>query len=93
MLVQSADGERCLLGQTKRRHNSNMYSCLAGFVEQSESVEDAVRRETWEESGVVVGEVNLVGSQPWPIGAAGHAELMLGCMASAVSWRAVCCLY
>ena len=59
---------------------------MAGFIEQSETVEDAVRRETWEESGVVVGaEVQLVGSQPWPIGAAGHAELMLGCIARATS--------
>eukprot|EP00658_Telonema_sp_P-2_P070616 TRINITY_DN60060_c0_g1_i1.p1 TRINITY_DN60060_c0_g1~~TRINITY_DN60060_c0_g1_i1.p1 ORF type:complete len:178 (-),score=50.92 TRINITY_DN60060_c0_g1_i1:16-549(-) len=58
MLVQSKDGERCLLGQTKRRHSSHMYSCLAGFVEQCESVEDAVRRETMEESGIQVGAVS-----------------------------------
>mmetsp|Transcript_28248 Transcript_28248/g.34395 ORF Transcript_28248/g.34395 Transcript_28248/m.34395 type:complete len:435 (-) Transcript_28248:2536-3840(-) len=84
MLVTSADGSKCLLGRTKRRHKSNMYSCLAGFIEQSESVEDAVRRETFEESGIVVGDdVQIVGSQPWPIGAAGHTELMLGCIARA----------
>ena len=45
-----------------------------------------MRRETFEESGIVVGEeVQLVGSQPWPIGAAGHSELMLGCIARATS--------
>ena len=104
MLVESPDGERCLLGmhgtaspsmlpiteanvagQTKRRHKGKMFSCLAGFVEQCESVEDAVRREVWEESGITVGEVQIVGSQPWPVGAAGHCELMLGCVARAVS--------
>eukprot|EP00510_Aplanochytrium_minuta_P003091 CAMPEP_0184017062 /NCGR_PEP_ID=MMETSP0954-20121128/7299_1 /TAXON_ID=627963 /ORGANISM="Aplanochytrium sp, Strain PBS07" /LENGTH=394 /DNA_ID=CAMNT_0026298199 /DNA_START=1 /DNA_END=1182 /DNA_ORIENTATION=+ len=84
MLVTSPDGSKCLLGRTKRRHNSNMYSCLAGFVEQSESVEDAVRRETFEESGVVVGDhVDIVGSQAWPIGAGGGCELMIGCIARA----------
>lgn len=83
MLVQSRDGERCLLGKTARRHTSNMYSCLAGFVEQCESVEEACRREVFEEAGVVVSEVQVVGTQPWPIGAAGHCELMIGCVARA----------
>ena len=87
MLVQSVDGERCLLGRThgasKRFGGLAMYSCLAGFVEMSESVEDAVRRETREEAGVRVGDVRLVGSQPWPLGRAGHCELMLGCLAQA----------
>jgi len=84
MLVQSKDGERCLLGKTRRRGGGNMYSCLAGFVEQAESVEAACRREVFEESGVLVGdEVQIVGTQPWPIGAAGHCELMVGCIARA----------
>jgi NADH pyrophosphatase NudC (nudix superfamily) len=88
MLVQSPGGDKCLLGRTKRRHNSNMYSCLAGFIEQAESVEDAVRREVEEEAGVEISnyeDVRLVGSQPWPIGAAGHSELMLGCIATAAN--------
>lgn len=95
MLVQSPDGTQCLLGRTKRRHRHKMYSCLAGFVEQCESVEDAVRRETWEESAIRVGEVQLIASQPWPIGAAGGSELMLGCLAQAVRASAVldmCCV-
>jgi NADH pyrophosphatase NudC (nudix superfamily) len=86
MLVENTTGDRCLLGRTARRKNTNMYTCLAGFIEQAESVEDAVRREVMEESGVVISnyeDVRLVGSQPWPIGSAGHSELMLGCIARA----------
>jgi NAD+ diphosphatase len=43
-----------------------MYSCLAGFIEPGESFEDSVRREVYEEAGVVVGEVMYHSSQPWP---------------------------
>lgn len=43
-----------------------MYSCLAGFVEPGESLEEAVVREVEEEVGVVVGAVTYRGSQPWP---------------------------
>jgi NAD+ diphosphatase len=50
------------------------YSTLAGFVEPGESLEAAVRREVLEESGVVVGDVRYLGSQPWPF----PSSLMLG---------------
>ncbi len=43
-----------------------MYSCLAGFVEPGETLEQAVRREVREEVGVQVGSVRYFGSQPWP---------------------------
>ena len=43
-----------------------MYSALAGFVEPGESLEDAVRREVYEEVGIRVGSVEYFGSQPWP---------------------------
>ena len=52
-----------------------MYSLLAGFVEPGETIEAAVRRETFEESGVKVGEVEYLASQPWPF----PASLMFGC--------------
>ena len=43
-----------------------MYSCLAGFVEPGETLEEAVVRETMEEVGVAVGNVRYIRSQPWP---------------------------
>jgi len=55
------------------------FSTLAGFVEPGESIEDTVRREVAEESGVTVGEVTYLGSQPWPF----PASLMIGCSAVA----------
>jgi NAD+ diphosphatase len=50
------------------------FSTLAGFVEPGESLEDAVRREVFEEVGVVVGEVEYFGNQAWPF----PSSLMLG---------------
>ena len=58
-----------------------IYSLLAGFMEPGETVEDAVRRETLEETGVEVGEVGYLGSQPWPF----TSNLMLGCVGIAES--------
>jgi len=53
------------------------YSTIAGFVEPGESLEDAVRREVFEETGVTVGAVHYHSSQPWPFPSA----LMLGFIA------------
>jgi NAD+ diphosphatase len=78
MLV--TQGEDCLLGRQKR-FPTGMYSCLAGFVESGETLEEAVRREVLEESGIRVGAVHYVASQPWPF----PANLMLGCLAEARS--------
>ena len=58
-----------------------MYSLLAGFMEPGESIEAAVRRETWEEAGVRVGAVEYLSSQPWPF----PSSLMLGCRGRATS--------
>ncbi len=57
------------------------FSTLAGFVEPGESLEDAVRREVWEEAGIVVDDVRYLGSQPWPF----PASIMLGFTARAVT--------
>ncbi len=76
--VTDAD-DRILLG-SNAAWDANRYSLLAGFVEPGESLEDAVRREVWEESGVRVEEPEYLGSQPWPF----PASLMLGFRARAV---------
>lgn len=53
------------------------FSTLAGFVEPGESIEEAVAREVFEESGLRVRDVEYVASQPWPF----PSQLMLGCYA------------
>lgn len=83
MLVVSEDRTRCLLSHPKRLR-SGVWTCLAGFIDSGESVEEAVRRETVEEAGIEVGDVELVSSQPWPLGRSG-AELMIACKAVARS--------
>jgi NAD+ diphosphatase len=70
----------CLLGR-QAGWPAHRYSTLAGFVEPGESLEDAVRREVAEESGVVVDEVHYHSSQPWPM----PASLMVGFIAKASS--------
>jgi len=84
--VVSQDGQRCLLGRMGR-HRPGFFSCLSGFVEPCESVQEAAIREVKEESGVVVDRVWLVDSQPWPLGRGGSTELMLGCMGVAKDER------
>lgn len=78
IIVLVEDGDRCLLG-TQSVDSGRRYSTLAGFVEPGESLEDAVRREVFEEAGVVVGEAHYHSSQPWPF----PASLMLGFTATA----------
>jgi NAD+ diphosphatase len=77
--VLSADGLRLLLGR-QRSWPPKRYSTLAGFVEPGESVEEAVRREVWEESGIALGRVQVYSTQPWPY----PASLMIGCVAQAL---------
>ncbi|EHY54170.1 NAD-capped RNA hydrolase [Exophiala dermatitidis] len=78
--VLSHDSKRLLLGR-QRRWPPNWYSTLAGFIEPAESVEDAVRREVWEESGVVLSRVMIHSTQPWPY----PANLMIGAIAQVAS--------
>lgn len=73
-------GDRCLLGRGPGWPET-MYSALAGFVETGETIEEAVRREILEESGIEVGAVRYVKSQPWPF----PSSLMIGCIAEALS--------
>ena len=71
---------RCLLGRSSKR-GSGAYSALAGFIDQGESIEEAVRREIMEEAHIEVGEVRYHSSQPWPY----PSSLMIGCIAEARS--------
>ena len=75
-------GDRCLLGQSAGPMvRMGMYSALAGFIDQGESIEEAVRREVREEAGIEVGAVHYHSSQPWPF----PSSLMIGCHGAALS--------
>src|SRR3974390_2503505 len=78
MLV--ALGDKVLLGRQKQ-FPPGMYSCLAGFVEAAETIEDAVRREIFEEAGIRCIDVNYYMTQPWPY----PSSLMIGCTARALN--------
>jgi NAD+ diphosphatase len=71
MLVEQ--GERMLLARNKQ-FPGPFYSCLAGFVEPGESLEEAVEREVWEEVGITISDVSYFASQPWPF----PSQLMIG---------------
>ena len=68
------DGEDRIVLGSNALWESRRYSLLAGFVEPGESLEAAVIREVWEESGLVVTDPVYMGSQPWPF----PASLMVG---------------
>jgi NAD+ diphosphatase len=73
-------GDRCVLGRSPR-FPPTMWSCLAGFCEPGESIEEAARREIAEEVGVTCARVRYFASQPWPF----PSSLMIGCHAEAIS--------
>jgi NAD+ diphosphatase len=79
-IMLAVRGERALLGRNKRRPG-NRFSCLAGFMEPGETLEECVRREVHEESGVRVGRVRYLACQPWPF----PSTLMMGCLCEALS--------
>ena len=71
-----AAGDKCLLGRQKQ-FPPGMYSCLAGFVEAAETIEDAVRREIFEESAIRCVDITYYMTQPWPY----PSSLMIGLFA------------
>ena len=72
--------DRVLLGRQKV-WPAGRYSCIAGFVDVGETIEQAVAREVHEEAGVVVKRVAYCLSQPWP----NYSQLMIGCFSEAAS--------
>jgi len=84
VIMLACDRDRCVLGRSPR-FVPTMWSCLAGYVEPGESIEDAVHRETREEAGITCGRVVYFASQPWPF----PTSLMVGCHAQALSHEIV----
>ena len=79
VLMPVVHGNSLLLGRAAG-WPEGLYSLLAGFVEPGETLESAVRREVFEETGIRVGGVRYLGSQPWPF----PGQMMVGCRADAL---------
>jgi NAD+ diphosphatase len=80
VIMLATHGDHCLVGRGKQ-FPKGMYSALAGFIEPGETIEEAVRRELKEESGIETGEVTYKFNQPWPF----PSSLMIGCFADALT--------
>ncbi len=80
MLIHTSDRHAVLLGR-QERYPKGMYSCLAGFVETGETLQDAICREVFEETGVLVKKesIEFIDHQPWPF----PSQMMLGFIAQA----------
>jgi NAD+ diphosphatase len=78
VIMLISHGDHCLLARNAHLP-PGMFSTLAGFVDQGETIEEAVRREVMEETGVHVGHIHYHSSQPWPF----PSSLMIGCFAEA----------
>ncbi|OPY80236.1 MAG: NADH pyrophosphatase [Syntrophorhabdus sp. PtaU1.Bin153] len=65
VIVLVEKGRKVLLARAAR-FTQDWYSVLAGFVEPGETLEDVVRREVKEETGIDVKDIRYFGSQPWP---------------------------
>lgn len=78
VIMLAEHGDAVLVGR-QPGWAQRQYSALAGFLEPGESVEEAVARELWEETGVRARDVRYIGSQPWPF----PSSLMIGCIAQA----------
>lgn len=76
--ITNRDRTKVLLSMGKRHVKMKMYSCTAGFMEPSETVEVATKREIWEETGVLCTDVQILMTQPWPF----PGNLMIGCIAT-----------
>ena len=79
IIIVATYGERLLLGR-QSSWVPGMYSALAGFMEPGETIEDAARREVFEEAGIRLGAIRYVASQPWPY----PSSLMIGLVGEAL---------
>ena len=79
-IMLAVRGDYGLLGRNRRRPGGR-FSCLAGFMEPGETLEECVRREVHEESGIRVGRVKYLACQPWPF----PSSLMMGFLCEAIS--------
>ena len=80
VIMMAVKGDRCVMGR-QSRFAPGVYSCLAGFVEPGETMEDAVRRELFEEAGLAISRVDYLATQPWPF----PGSLMIGAIAETTS--------
>ncbi len=80
VVIMLAEYEGKILIGRSSRFPPRRFSALAGFVEPGETIEEAVRREIWEEAGVRCGQVDYLFSQPWPF----PSQLMIACVAQAL---------
>jgi NAD+ diphosphatase len=80
IIVLVSHGDRALLAR-RPRGVATRFSCLAGFMEPGESLEEAVAREVFEESHIRIGAMRYHGSQPWPF----PGNLMVGFLAEAAT--------
>ncbi|MBN2658472.1 MAG: NAD(+) diphosphatase [Spirochaetales bacterium] len=78
VIVAVTREDKCLLAR-KEGWPEGMYSIVAGYVDHGESLEDAVVREVFEETGIHVRTTRYHSSQPWPF----PYTLMLGYFAEA----------
>lgn len=76
--ITNRERTKTLLSLSKRHAHAKMYACTAGFMEPSETVEVATKREIWEETGVVCSDIQILMTQPWPF----PGNLMIGCVAT-----------
>jgi NAD+ diphosphatase len=80
VIMLATHGDACLVGRG-RHFPAGMFSALAGFLEPGETIEEAARRELFEEAGVRAGRVTYFAAQPWPF----PSSLMIGCFAETES--------
>jgi NAD+ diphosphatase len=80
IIIAVRRGTRVLLGR-QATWAAGMYSALAGFMEPGETIEEAARREVFEEAGIRIGAISYAASQPWPF----PANLMIGLVGEALT--------